>query len=434
VFEDAKYADRSFRAAADREELHGRERAQAQRLAYGAVQRRGTSDTMLAELTERAVGELDRPVLAALRLGLYELLFMDGTPDHAAVDQAVELVREQGGGRGTGLVNAVLRRVSRERGRLLAGLSDVTRDRAAVMHSHPPWLARMWWTELGPDGARALMEANNEPREVAFRANALQADPEAVLAELRAAGVGAAAPTAPAPLAPAEALVVEGQLIDPALERIRSGAITPQSRASMAVVELLDPRPGERVLDLCAAPGVKATQIAARMDDEGEVVAVELDPDRAAELREFCARMGARNVRVVEADASEADLGEGYDRVLVDPPCSDLGTLAARPDARWRKSPQQIDRLVRLQREILTLGARALRRGGTLVYSTCTISRRENERLVGTAVGAGDRGLTADDLGETYPEVASARDSRFLQTLPHRDRTDGFFIARLRRS
>jgi len=434
VFEDAKFADRSFRAAASREELTGRERAQAQRLAYGAVQRRGTSDYLIAELAERPVGELDSSLVAVLRLGLYELLFMDAVPDHAAVDQAVELAREQGGGAGTGLVNAVLRRASRERSRLLAGLSDVTRERAAVKHSHPTWLARMWWTQLGPDAARRMMAAGNEPPETAMRANPLRAEPEATLSALRSAGIDASRPEAPPPLALPEAIVIQGAMGDATLEGIQAGRLTPQSRASMAVVEVLDPRPGERVLDLCAAPGGKASQIAARMGNEGEVVAVELDSERAAELRDFLARMDARNVRVVEADAAMADLGEGYDRVLVDPPCSDLGTLAARPDARWRKSPQLIERLATLQQRMLVNAAGALRPGGTLVYSTCTISRRENEALVAGLADSGKLGLGVDRLGEEYPDVVSAVDPRFLQTRPDRDGTDGFFLARLRKA
>ncbi len=186
------------------------------------------------------------------------------------------------------------------------------------------------------------------------------------------------------------------------------------------------------MLDLCAAPGIKTTAIAARMRNEGEIVAVELDPGRARALRELVERLGAVCVRVVEADAASADLGGGYDRILVDPPCSDLGALASRPDARWRKSPELIERLARLQEAILSRAATALRPGGRLVYATCTISMRENEQPV-AALLERDRALSADDLGALYPELASDQVPHFLQTRPDRDRTDGFFIARLRR-
>jgi 16S rRNA (cytosine967-C5)-methyltransferase len=220
-------------------------------------------------------------------------------------------------------------------------------------------------------------------------------------------------------------------------ERLEAGELVPQSRGSAAVVELLDPGPGERVLDLCAGPGIKTGQIAARMKNRGELVSVEVDPGRAAQLRENVALLGASCVRVVEADASGAVLGENYDRVLVDPPCSDLGTLASRPDARWRKSPELIERLSELQAGILERASATLRPGGTLVYATCTISQRENEARIEALLAAASIGtvspLALDDLGEDFPQLASAADSRALQIRPDRDRTTGFFVSRLRR-
>ncbi len=164
---------------------------------------------------------------------------------------------------------------------------------------------------------------------------------------------------------------------------LEAGDAVAQSRASQAVVELLDPRPGERVLDLCAGPGIKTTAIAAKLGGAGEVVAVEVDEGRARQIRELAERLGADTVRVAREDAARFDAGEGYDRVLVDPPCSDLGTLAARPDARWRKSPEAIERLAAGAQRILERAAAAVRPGGVIVYSTCTISRAENEAVVG---------------------------------------------------
>jgi 16S rRNA (cytosine967-C5)-methyltransferase len=434
-FEHEAWADRALRAASARHGLEGRERAQAQRLAYGAVQRRGTSDHLIERLAGRPASGLDAPALAALRLGLFELLFCDATPDHAAVDQAVELAKGNAGARrraAAGLVNAVLRRAARERDELLGSLVDATPADAALAHSYPEWIARMWWEELGPAEARALMAAMNEPAETALRVNTLRADPSTILSELRAAGDKVERPEAPPPLATSESLVVRGRLGALANRRIAEGALAPQSRGSQAVVALLDPKPGERVLDLCAAPGIKTTAIAARMRNEGEIVSVELDPARARALREFCERLGVRCVRVVEGDAASADLGYGYDRILVDPPCSDLGALASRPDARWRKSPELIERLARIQEAILARAATALRPGGRLVYATCTISVRENEQRI-AALCERDRTLAADDLGAAHPELASSDQARFLQTRPDRHRTDGFFIARLHR-
>lgn len=435
TFEGGAWADRALPAAVERHGLDARDRALAQRLAYGAIQRRGTLDHLIGVLADRSAEEIDPPLLAALRLGLYELLFAAGTPDHAAVDQAVELAKgahhggREAGGRGTGLVNAVLRRAVRERDALLAGLSMETPAAAAIALSHPPWLAEMWWAQLGADEARSVMAADNEPAETALRVNTLRAEPDRVVSELAAAGMAVERQVAPP--APPESVVLSGPIGQPGGRRIDAGELVPQSRASAFVVATLDPRPGERVLDLCAGPGIKTTQIAARMHDEGEIVAAEVDPGRAGELRELCGRLGASCVRVVEANAARDDLGEGYDRVLVDPPCSDLGTLASRPDARWRKSPRQIAGLAELQAEILERAGAALRPRGTLVYSTCTISRRENEDQVSAALDGSDTGLGAEDLGRLHPELASGHDPRFLQTRSDRDRTDGFFIARL---
>ena len=430
TFEQGAWADRALPAAVERYGLDPRDRALAQRLAYGTVQRRDTLDLFITRLASRPAAELDPPVVAALRLGLYELMFAGGTPDHAAVDQAVELAKVAGGSaaRGAGLVNAVLRRGARERDALLGSLSDADPASAALAHSHPRWLAEMWWDELGHDAARALMAADNEPAETALRVNALRSDPEALVGAL-----GGAARRPEGPPAPPESLVVDGPIGEVLASRIDDGELVPQARASAMVVDLLDPQPGERVLDLCAGPGIKTTQIAARMRGDGEIVAVERDPGRASELRALCAALGAAGVRVIETDAARADLDEGYDRVLVDPPCSDLGTLASRPDARWRKSPRTIEELAGVQSAILERGARALRPGGALVYSTCTISRRENEERIASLLADPPVPLTADDLGAEHPGLASLHDPRTLQTRPDRDRTDGFFVCRLRR-
>jgi len=268
TFEREGHTEVAFRAGAERLGLDGRDRAQAQRLAYGSVQRRGTSDAAIERLSGRAMRLLDPPVAAALRLGLYELLFADATPDHAAVDQAVELVKITNAGHASGFVNAILRRAARERAELTAALleDDSTPEAAAVAHSAPLWLALMWWEELGAEAARSLLAACNEPAEVAMRA----ADQEAradLMARLRGEGVDVSPAGGGWPLDVAEAMVFRGRTGDSVPRLVAEGMLTPQSRGSAAVVEVLAPRAGETVLDLCAGPGIKTGQIATRMED-----------------------------------------------------------------------------------------------------------------------------------------------------------------------
>ncbi|MGD9737412.1 MAG: 16S rRNA (cytosine(967)-C(5))-methyltransferase RsmB [Solirubrobacterales bacterium] len=443
-FEDGAFAERAFRAGAEERGLAGRERAQAQRLAYGAIQRRATLDAAVERLADRSTRLLDPPVLAALRLGLYELLFADGTPDHAAVDQAVELVKATDAAHASGFVNAILRRATREREALRTALlaDDSTPEAAAVAHSAPLWLARMWWQELGAEAARSLLAAANQPAEVAMRVSRVAGEPlaasrDAALAKLVEAGVEARPAAGPWPLAPPEQIVVSGRLGEAVPALVAAGELTPQSRASAAVVEVLDPQPGDHVLDLCSGPGTKTGQIAARIEDRGEVVAVEFAPDRAAEVAEQARRLGLHSVTVIEADATRPGMAPGFDRILLDAPCSDLGTLASRPDARWRKSPRTIERLVEIQAAALRNAAPLLRPGGVLVYSTCTISRRENEEQVaGLLLEAGSAEvpeLELDDLGALAPGLRATAEPRALQIRPDRDRSTGFFIARFRR-
>jgi 16S rRNA (cytosine967-C5)-methyltransferase len=432
TFEHGAYTDQALQSEA--RGLDSRDRALAMRLASGAVQRKATLDHFIARLAERDVERLDAPVLASLRLGLYELLYLAGAPDRAIVADAVELAKAGGRG-GHGLVNAVLRRAAREGPRaLLDTLSDETPEQAAIKHSHPLWIARLWWAQFGAHDARALMAAGNEPGEVALRANTLVADAASVA---RSLPVG----THFDPLLE-EALVLEGPLDLHASEAWREGAVLAQSRAAMLVSRALAPEAGERVLDLCAAPGGKATHLAALMGGEGEVLALERDARRARALEQTAQRMHAASVRVVVADAREPRReGERFDRVLVDPPCSGLGTLQSRPDLRWRVTPESLSEMVRSQAEILAAGAGAVRPGGVLVYSTCTLSSSENEQLIGAFLDS-NRDYRLDDLPAPLSAAGLARSdsplrgagSAVICTLPHRDRTAGFFIARMRRS
>lgn len=434
MFEQGAYADRAFTAEAAG--LDARDRALAMALAYATVQRCATLDHVISRLSRRPPERLDPPVLASLRLGLAQLLLLDGIAEHAAVNESVELVKRSAQG-GQGLVNAVLRRAAREGRAILAECDDLTPANAAILRSVPLWLAELWFAELGVQAARALLARVNQPAESALRVNPLVATPTGVLARLGVAGH-------PAPGLP-EGLVLDAPFDAHGSSLWSEGAIMPQSRGSMLVARALDPQPGQRVLDLCAAPGAKTTHLAALMGDRGTLVAVERHPGRAVALKRTLARMQISCAAVIVADATAghparvavpgggyagvgADAGS-FDRVLVDPPCSGLGTLQSRPDLRWRASPERIAELAPLQARILRAGAAATAAGGALVYSVCTISQAEGERVIERFLAEDER-FVCEDVGE---RLAIPGSRPCLQLRPDQHGTDGFFIARLRR-
>jgi len=422
TFEQGGFTDRAFHQAAVG--LAGRDRALAMRLAYGAVQRALTLDHLIAGCSGRPVSAIDAPLLAALRLGTYELCFAGSAP-HAVVNDAVELAKPF---HGHALVNAVLRRVSREGDELLRALRDDDPPSASVRHSMPLWIVERWWQALGSPTTRALLARANEPAESSLRANTLRTDAPALTAALVAAGVDAHAAGDPP-----EAVVVEGAFDAHGSALWRAGELMPQSRASMMVAHCVAPAGGMRVLDLCAAPGGKTTHLAALMRGTGEVVAVERHGGRARALARTAERMGAGNVRVEVGDAAVARRrGERFERVLLDAPCSGLGTLQSRPDLRWRASPEGVASLAAAQARLLSAAAAACAPGATLVYSTCTISQAENEQQIGAFLDA-HPDFAAIDLQETHSAWAHPRAANQLLALPNRQGSDGFFIAALAR-
>ena len=354
-------------------------------LAYGTVQLVRPLDHAIETLGRRPVRKLDPPVRAALRLGAYQIGYMGSVPIHAAVNETVELVRAAGLERAVAFTNAVLRRLGEGMEALLAGFGEGTPAEAALKRSYPDWVAEVWWREWGRDDALGLMRAQNEPPETAVRT-------------------------------PEGPLVVDE--IPP--DWIAEGRAWPQSRGSQLAGRAVGAQPGERILDLCAAPGGKATQLA---EVAAEVVAVEKHPGRARELQENADRLGATNLSVLCADALAlpADIA-GFDRVLVDAPCSGLGVLNSRPDLRWRAQP-----LPALQSALVATAFDRIKLGGTVTYSVCTIHRPENEEIVDAA------DARADDLGAEFPEFRHPRRPEFLLTLPQVHGTPGFFVARLRK-
>ncbi len=412
--------------------LGGADLALATRLVYGVLAWQGRLDWCLGRFCTTPPERLDPWLRVVLRLGLYQLLILDRVPDYAAVDTSVELARRYRRGAACGLVNATLRRAAVE-GRTLP-LPDPAVDpiaALAVRWSHPPWLVARWREELGPDAADALLAANQEAAPTVLRVNTLRTDRAAVLHALRAN----AAPTRYSP--------VGVRLLSPLAEMhtLPADSTTLQGEASQLVSYLVAPRPGERVLDACSVPGGKATHLAALMQNHGEVVAVDVDGPRLAALAKRAANLGITIIRPHRADArllaSDAHLPgapEPFHRILVDAPCSGLGTLRGHPELRWRIRANDVAMLAQRQRELLDGVAPLCAPDGVLVYATCTLMHQENDATLHAFLAA-HRDFNLEDPRPDLPDdIHPLLDSHgVLRTSPDRHGLDGFFAARVRR-
>ncbi len=363
--------------------MHAGDRALATELVYGTLRWRGRLDYLISQALDRDLAKLEPLVISALRVGAYQLFFSDRIPANAAVDEAVRCVRALGLERATGLVNAVLRRLAREGADYTFPPLDVD-PLGHLVHacSLPEWLAARWLEQYGADAAARLATSMNEAAPDTIRVNRTKASRDEVLAELKErfpeARPGAFAPDA----------IVLGRRGDVGQDpAFVAGKISPQDEASQLVVELLDPQPGERILDTCAAPGTKTAAIAERLAGDGHVLALDRHPKRLRLVGRGVRRLDLGGVATLERDATKpmkelAERDGPFDRILIDAPCSGLGALRRNPDARWRLRPEDFAELASVQREILEAAADVLRPGGSLVYSTCTVTPEENEKVV----------------------------------------------------
>lgn len=393
-----------FADAAAREPLSPRDRGLAMELAYGVVRRRATLDVLLAECVSRPRENVEDDLWTLLQLGVYQLLFLTSIPDHAAVHETVELARSAGSSRWCGMVNGVLRSVSRllddaEASVAAADAIPLTAGRFRRLtkpllpdpvsqsveyfsraFGFPEWLVERWWERSSWDELVQRGFWFNTPPPVWLRSNALKTSAEELIPQLQADD--ATLPVLDAGPLRESVCAAESRPIAN-LPAFAAGLFTVQDLSAMHVVDLLDPQPGERILDLCAAPGGKTTHIAERMRNTGEIIATDVAADRLARVCENANRLGVSIVetRLINRDLTNLPRGR-FDAILVDAPCSNTGVLGKRPDARWRIQPADLVELSRQQRQLLNAVARQLRPGGRLVYSTCSIEPEENETVV----------------------------------------------------
>jgi 16S rRNA (cytosine967-C5)-methyltransferase len=371
-------------------------------------------------------------VLTLLRLALFQIAKLTRVPEFAAVDTAVELAKSYRGGATSGLINAVLRRFLRQSKAVpVPSRADDLVGHLAVSLSHPRWLVEDWIHALGESETEALLAANNEAAPTVVRANVARTDRAALLSELQEAGI-AAHPC----LYSADGIVVDSSADPLSLPGIREGRGLVQGEASQLVARMLGARPGDRVLDLCAAPGGKASDLAAQAGANGTVVAVDRNPDGVFRLRGIARRLGLGSVQPLIADgrALRFSRGRTFDRVLVDAPCSGLGTLRQHPEIRWRRQAADLAQLAQLQGELLRSAADLVRVGGTLVYATCTLVWIENDDVLDRFLAAHPAFRTEDPRPYLPDAARGFVDGRgILRTFPHRDGLDGFFAVRLKR-
>ena len=397
-------ADELLERALAGSSLSGPDRAFATELFYGCLRRKLSLEFLLAQLASKP----PRPLVAnILRLGIYQLFHLN-TPAHAAVNETVALAKAHANEAEARFVNAVLRRAERERDALLAKLADTRATEPWIYYSHPEWLWKRWVARLGQEPAAALCDWNNQPPPIYIRINTLKASTKPA---------DVAAEPANHPLcwrATDAAGLFRG-------ESFAKGEFYVQDPSTLVAVDMLDPQPGDSVLDMCAAPGGKTTYIAQKMQNRGRIIAADSTNSRLALVGENCRRLGVDIVATLACEGTRLDRclrGEQFDRVLVDAPCSNTGVIRRRADLRWRIDETEIVRLAALQGKLLASGAGFTKAGGVLVYSTCSLEAEENERVVESFLGARP-GFTLETMRSLFPP---------------RDGVDGAFVAKFRKT
>jgi 16S rRNA (cytosine967-C5)-methyltransferase len=402
------------------------DRALAQEIALGVLRWQRSLDYFIERYSRRPVKRLDLSVLISLRMGLYQLRHLSRIPQSAAVNESVNLVKMARATSAAGMANAVLRNAARHLEDAPGAAIDDAAERTAIEVSHPSWMIERWAEWIGEAESRALALANNEPPLAAFRVNTMRAATDEALAHLRAEAVSAR----PSEYVPG-AFIVEGGPASAITQAVERGLIYLQDEASQLVSLLLEPKRGQRILDLCAAPGSKSSHIAALTEDNAWIVACDIHPHRLATLSATCRRLGIGSVDAVALDGTRempiVERAEKFDRVLIDAPCSGTGTLRRNPEIKWRLAPDDIPRLADLQLRLLERGATLLARGGRLVYSTCSIEREENEGVIRRFIESGAPFRLLQP--EAHPGLVTP--DGFVRTFPHKHGTDGFFAAAL---
>lgn len=405
----------------------------ATELIYGTIQRKNTLDYFLNRFVAKGVAKLEPWVRNLLRLSLYQLHYLDRIPEHAAVNEAVNIAKRKGHSGISGMVNGVLRNIVRRKTELFVPESLDPVARIALEASHPEWLVADWVQRFGIETAERICRANNEPPHASVRVNLLKLSRGELLQKMKEAGLNAR------PSALSEAgIVVESGGNMALTPWYANGEMSIQDESSMLVAEMVDPLPGMSVLDCCAAPGGKTAHMAELMGNKGRIAACDLHEHKRELIEAQAKRLGLSCVetRTLDARKLPETFGEAaFERILLDAPCSGLGVIRRKPDIKWTKTPEDTAEIAKLQAELLDKAAGLLTPGGVLVYSTCTIAENENERVVERFLARHaqfELERPPATLLERLP-AESVAPAGTVTVLPHQFGSDGFFIARLRK-
>jgi 16S rRNA (cytosine967-C5)-methyltransferase len=436
IEKERSFADILIDRAVSSGSLKGPDKGLLTELVYGVLRRQGTLDHVINQFSRQKVERLERNILILLRLGLYQLLYLDRIPVSAAVNETVEMAKSLAP-RAPGLVNALLRRADRERDAVR--YPDPVKDPVTYLsarYSHPQWIVKDWLELLGREEAESLASAMAEPPPLTLRTNTLKISRDELIGRLADSGVSAI----PAIYSPA-GVQVTTRVPLASLTEFREGLCTIQDESSQLAAIFLAPEPGERVLDLCAAPGGKATHLAQIMENQGSITACDSVQRKLALIDDNAKRLQIGIIKTVPLDASRPlstplleRLGAGsFDRILVDAPCSGLGVIRRNPDGKWWKSADDLGEITRRQKAILAGSAALLEGNGLLLYATCSTSREENEEVVADFLSKRPD-FMLEDLREHFPEWGELfTDTGCFRGWPHRHGMDGFFAALLRR-
>jgi 16S rRNA (cytosine967-C5)-methyltransferase len=420
-FDEKHYLD--FKLA---DELETRERSQVREYVQNILRKRSYLDFLIDEFSSVSVAEMKPGLKNILRLAIYDLLFMDSTPDYAAINEAVEIAKMKLGSKTGDLVNAIMRNLQRDRDKLPKPAFKDRNKLVATTFSHPEWMVARWRKRFGEREAFQLMQANNTRPHYFVRVNSLRTKPENFELRMKKMDVQYE-------VSNWLPYYYKVDSVQPFIEKglLAKGICQVQDRAAGFAPTVLDPQPGEKVFDLCAAPGTKSIMMADLMQAEGDITSVDISNERLQKLAESALSYGAENIKIRGGDVREVSIGLA-DAVLLDAPCTGTGVLSKRADLRWRRDEEGLKNAVILQEELLEEAANMVKRGGRLVYSTCSLEPEENMEQISKFLDRYDN-FELEPLDIYLPEEVLAEDLLSYQTFPHKHGCDGHFGVLLKR-